>query len=119
MPNVNTSSKFVAESVDLTTTSQTLVYTVPSNYSGIVRSLIIANSDTSNRNITLEWYHADDASTHSILVGHAISGSSYEAVFNDNVPMYLHRGDKIYLTAATANTIVATICVEEYFDPNR
>jgi len=119
MPITNSASKFHTESADLTTTSQTLIYTVPNNYSAIVRALIIANTDTSNRNITLKWYHADDTTTHSILEGHAITGSSYEAVINDNVPLYLHSGDKVYITANTANTIVTTISVEEYFDPNR
>jgi len=119
MPNPNSSSKFLTSSSDLTTTGQTLIYTVPNNYSAIVRTLIIANTDSSNRNITLQWLHADTTTTHSILEGHQISGSNFEAIFTDSLPLFLHEGDKIYVTAATANTIVTTICVEEYFDPNR
>jgi len=119
MPITNTASKFFTESVDLTSTSQTTIYTVPNNHSAVVKALIIANTDTSNRNIDLKWYHADDASTHSILEGHQITGSNFEAVLNDNVPLYLHAGDILYVTAATANTIVTTISVEEYYDPNR
>ena len=119
MPITNTASKFFTESVDLTSTSQTTIYTVPNNHSAVVKALIIANTDTSNRNIDLKWYHADDATTHSILEGHQISGSNFEAVLNDNVPLYLHAGDILYVTAATANTIVTTISVEEYYDPNR
>ena len=119
MPITNTASKFFTESVDLTSTSQTTIYTVPNNHSAVVKALIVANTDTSNRNIDLKWYHADDATTHSILEGHQISGSNFEAVLNDNVPLYLHAGDILYVTAATANTIVTTISVEEYYDPNR
>ena len=119
MPITNTASKFFTESVDLTSTSQTTIYTVPNNHSAVVKALIIANTDTSNRNIDLKWYHADDATTHSILEGHQITGSNFEAVLNDNVPLYLHAGDILYVTAATANTIVTTISVEEYYDPNR
>ena len=119
MPITNTASKFFTESVDLTSTSQTTIYTVPNNHSAVVKALIIANTDTSNRNIDFKWYHADDATTHSILEGHQISGSNFEAVLNDNVPLYLHAGDILYVTAATANTIVTTISVEEYYDPNR
>lgn len=119
MPITNTASKFFTESVDLTTTSQTTMYTVPNNHSAIVKALLVANTDTSNRNVTIEWYHADDASTHSILEGHQITGSNFEAIFNDNVPMYLHEGDILYVTATTANTLVVTISVEEYYDPNR
>ena len=119
MPITNTASKFFTESVDLTSTSQTTIYTVPNNHSAVVKALIIANTDSSNRNIDLKWYHADDATTHSILEGHQITGSNFEAVLNDNVPLYLHAGDILYVTAATANTIVTTISVEEYYDPNR
>lgn len=119
MPITNAASKFFTESVDLTSTDQTTIYTVPNNHSAIVKALIIANTDSSNRNIDLKWYHADDATTHSILEGHQITGSNFEAVLNDNIPLYLHAGDILYVTAATANTIVTTISVEEYYDPNR
>jgi hypothetical protein len=119
MPITNAASKFFTESVDLTSTDQTTIYTVPNNHSAIVKALIIANTDSSNRNIDLKWYHADDATTHSILEGYQITGSNFEAVLNDNIPLYLHAGDILYVTAATANTIVTTISVEEYYDPNR
>jgi len=119
MPITNAASKFFTESVDLTSTDQTTIYTVPNKHSAVVKALIIANTDSSNRNIDLKWYHADDATTHSILEGHQITGSNFEAVLNDNIPLYLHAGDILYVTAATANTIVTTISVEEYYDPNR
>jgi hypothetical protein len=92
MPITNAASKFFTESVDLTSTNQTTIYTVPNNHSAVVKALIIANTDTSNRNIDLKWYHADDATTHSILEGHQVTGSNFEAVLNDNVPLYLHAG---------------------------
>ena len=119
MPITNTASKFFSNSVDLTTTDQTIVYTVPNNHSAIVRALLIANTDTANRNIDLKWHHLDVASTKSILEGHTIDGGTFEAVFNDNIPFYLHAGDILYVTAATANTIIVTISVDEYYDPNR
>ena len=119
MPITNAASKFFTESVDLTSTDQTTIYTVPNKHSAIVKALIIANTDSSNRNIDLKWYHADHATTHSILEGYQITGSNFEAVLNDNIPLYLHAGDILYVTAATADTIVTTISVEEYYDPNR
>ena len=119
MPITSDASKFFSNSVDLTTTNQTAVYTVPNNHSAIVRALLIANTDSANRNIDLKWYHADVASTKSILEGHAIAGSSFEAVFSATVPFYLHAGDIINITAVTANTIIATISVDEYYDSNR
>jgi hypothetical protein len=119
MPLTNTASKFFTNAIDLTTTDQTTVYTVPNNYSAVVKALILANTDSANRTITLQWYHKDTNATKPILEGHSVTGSNFEAVFNDNVPIYLHAGDILYVTAATANTIVVTVSVEEYYDPNR
>lgn len=119
MPVTNAASKFYTDSKDITTTTQTTVYTVPNNHSAVIKALLVANTDTANRTITLEWYHKDDNTTKSILVGHSVTGSSFEAVFNDNVPIYLHAGDILYATAAIANTMVITVSVEEYYDPNR
>lgn len=119
MPLTAAGSKFFTESVSLTTTSQTTIYTVPSNYSAVVRLLIVSNTDSSNRNVTIRWYHADDASTHTILGNHAVSGNSYEVVLDANRPLYLHAGDIFYATAGTANLLETTISVEEYYDPHR
>jgi hypothetical protein len=119
MPVTSTASKFFTNSIDLTTTTQTTVYTVPNNHSAVIKALLVANTDSATRSIDLQWYHEDANSTKNILVGHSIDGGSFEAVFNDTVPIYLHAGDILYVTAATANTIVVTVSVEEYYDPNR
>ena len=119
MPITSTASKFFTDSIDLTTITQTTVYTVPNNHSAVVKALILANTDSANRTITLQWYHKDTNTTKPILVGHSIVGGNFEAVFNDTIPIYLHAGDILYVTAATANTIVVTVSVEEYYDPNR
>ena len=92
-------SKFFTESKDLTTTADTIIYTVPNNFSSHIEHLLISNNDSSTRNYTLKWYHADDTTTHTILS--------------------LHAGDKVIVAANTANTITATVSTEEFYDPNR
>jgi len=119
MPITSDASKFFTNSVSFANTNQTLVYTVPANYSAIVKTLIASNTDSTNRNITLAWYHADSTSTKTILANHQILANSFDAILSDTVSLHLHAGDKIFVTAATADTIVATISVEEYYDPNR
>jgi len=119
MPLTTAGSKFFTESKSLTTTSETTIYTVPDNYSSIVRLLMISNTDSAGRNVTIRWYHADDAETHVLLGNHAISGNNYEAILDADRPLYLHAGDIFYVTAATANTLETTISVEEYYDPHR
>jgi len=112
-------SKFFTESVDLTTTSDTDIYVVPNNFSSHVAHFLISNNDSSTRNYTLKWYHADDATTHTILSGHSLSGGTFDSVFTVDKPLYLHAGDKLIVAANTANTLIVTISTEEFYDPNR
>lgn len=119
MPVTNAASKFFTNSKDHTNTNQITLYTVPSNHSAVVKALIVSNTDSTNRNVTVKWYHAAATATYNILENHQITANDFEAVLNDNVPIYLHAGDIVYATAATANTLLTTISVEEYYDPNR
>jgi hypothetical protein len=112
-------SKFFTESKSLTTTADTDIYVVPNNFSSHIEHLLVSNSDTSTRNYTLKWYHADDATTHTILSGHALSGGTFDSVFTVDKPLYLHAGDKVIVAATTANTLIVTVSVEEFYDPNR
>lgn len=112
-------SKFFTESKALTTTADTIIYTVPNNFSSHIEHLLISNNDSSTRNYTLKWYHADDTTTHTILSNHALSGGTFDSVFTVDKPLYLHAGDKVIVAAGTANTITATVSAEEFYDPNR
>jgi hypothetical protein len=112
-------SKFFTESVALTTTSDTDIYVVPNNFSSHIEHLLVSNNDSSTRNYTLKWYHADDATTHTILSGHALAGGTLDSVFTVDKPLYLHAGDKVIVAATTANTLTVTISTEEFYDPNR
>ena len=117
MPLINQSTKFKMESKDLTTTGQTTLYTAPANHTVAVRSLIVSNSDSSARNILVQWN--DGSTTHNIFEARQIAANSSEAIVNDNSPLYLEAGQIIYVTATTANTLLTTISVEEYYDPSR
>ena len=112
-------SKFFTEAVPLTTTSDTDIYVVPANFSSHVQHFFISNNNSSNINYTLKFYHADDSTTHTLLDTHAVSGKGMESVFTVDKPFFLHAGDKLIVAAGTANELVATISVEEFYDPNR
>lgn len=119
MPIVDRASKYYTESVSLTTTADTDVYTVPANFSSHVEHFFISNNNSSNINYTLKFYHSDDDTTHTILDSHAVAGKGMESVFTVDKPLYLHTGDKLIVAAGTANELVATVSVEEFFDPNK
>jgi hypothetical protein len=112
-------SKFHTESKALTTTADTDIYVVPANHSSHLEHLLVSNNDSSTRNYTLKFYHADDNLTHTILSGHSLSGGTFDSVFTVDKPLYLHAGDKIIVAAGTANTITVTASAEEYYDPSR
>ena len=118
MPVVG-NSKFHTESVSLTTTSDTDIYVVPSNFSSHVEHFFISNNDNSNVTYTLKFYHADDNVTHTLLDGHSALSKNMESIFTIDKPMYLHAGDKLIVAAGSANKLVVTVSCEEFFDPNR
>jgi len=118
MPIVG-NSKFFTESVALTTTSDTDVYVVPANFSSHVEHFFVSNNDSSTRNYTLKFYHADETTTHVLLDTHALNGKAFESVFTIDKPIYLHAGDKLIVAAGTANTLTVTVSAEEFFDTNR
>ena len=119
MPIVDRASKYYTESVSLTTTADTDVYTVHANFSSHVEHFFISNNNSSNVSYTLKFYHSDDDTTHTILDTHAVAGKGMESVFTVDKPLYLHTGDKLIVAAGTANELVATVSVEEFFDPNK
>jgi len=110
-------TKLITKSVDLTTTNQTTVYTVPANHSSVVQAVILSNADSTNRNILIQ--RNDGASTFNIFEARAISSNSSVALIDTSSPLFLDAGDVISATATTANTILVTISVEERYDPNK
>ena len=121
MPDL-TKSKFRTEGATITATasgaSAQVLYTVPNNFSAIVRFLHLSNNNTATKKQYIQFYHFDDTSYHYIVNGLAMSGNSvYDvcqgAIFN------LHQKDKIVLYTETAGSLDAVISVEEYYDPVR
>ena len=119
MPVLNNGSKFVTHATSLTTTNDTDVYVVPSNFSSHVEHLMIGNNNSSNKDYTLKYYEADTATTHTLFSGHAVTGKGSESVFTVDKPLYIHEGDKIIVAADTANTLTVVVAAEEFYEPHR
>ena len=118
MPVLAGGSKFRTEIVELSTTNQTTVYTVPANFSSHLENLFVSNNHTGNVTLSLFLFHANDNTEYTLLTAHNITGGSYESIFTVDKPLYLHAGDIIKCTAGTANKLVVTTACEEFFDPN-
>ena len=119
MPVLKDGSKFVTHATALTTTSDTDVYVVPTNFSSHVEHLLIGNNDSSNRDYTLKYYEADAATTHTLFSEHAVTGKGSESIFTVDKPLYIHEGDKIIVAAGTADTLTVVVAAEEFYEPAR
>ena len=121
MPNLS-SSKFTTEGKTITSTSADasadVIYTVPDNYSAIVRFLHLSNGTNSSKKAYIQFYHNDDTSYHYLINGLSMAGHSTHDILSGNY-FTLHQKDKIVAYIETGMTLDITISVEEYFDPAR
>ena len=97
-----------------TTTARETIYTCPKNHTSLITLLFVSNSDTANRNVTVEWYHAEEATYYTVF-STSISAKNY-LQFSDGY-MVLNEDDRFHITAGAANVITAIISTEELFDP--
>lgn len=74
--------------------SADVVYTVPNNLDAHLDLLIVTNSTNSNQNISIQVYHADDASYHYLLNTYQVDGNNFVRVIEED-RLHLHPGDKI------------------------
>jgi uncharacterized membrane protein len=119
MPRTQDGSKFVTQTTDLTTTSDTDVYVVPKNFSSHVYNLMISNTNSSNEDYTLKIYEKLTNTTHTLFTSHPVTGKDFENVFTNTTPLFLHAEDKIIIAADSANQLTALVAAEEFYDPSR
>ena len=121
MPDLST-SKFHLESKTITSTlsdtSADIVYTVPSNFSSIIRYLLLSNGTNSVKKAYVQLYHADDNSYHYLAKGVAMDGHSIIGLSSYG-SLNLHEGDKIVAYIEAGMDLDITLSAEEYYDPNR
>ena len=121
MPDL-TSSKFFTESVTVTSTSADgsadVIYTVPNNFSSIVRYLLLSNGTASTKKCYIQFYHNDDSSYHYLAKGLSMAGNSIKSL-SEFGNLNLHEGDKIVAYIEAGMDLDVTLSVEQYYDPNR
>ena len=121
MPNLQ-STKLTTEGSTITSTSADasadVVYTVPTNYSAIVKFLHLSNGTASTKKAYVQFYHADNTSYKFIVNGLSMAGNSVHDVVSGN-ELALHQGDKIVAYIEAGMTLDVVISVQEYYDPAR
>ena len=104
------SNNFKNSKVDLTTTNDTVLYTVPAESTAIVKSILVSEDSGNADTITLTLTDAESSpSTFSLFKTKSISANGTTELLTQ--PLVLKTGEILKVTAATANRlhVVASI----------
>ena len=103
-------NSFVNKKVDLTTTSATTLYTVPTATTGVVKSILVSEDSGNADTITLTITSGSDV--FSLYKTKAIGANGTTELLTHN-SIYLTAGEIIKATAATANRLHVIVSVRE------
>ncbi len=99
---ISLANTFVNKKVDLTSTSATTLYTVPSATTAVIKSILVSDDSGSGDTITITITDTDDA-VFSLFNVKAISASGTSELLS--APLVLQESEIIKVTAATANRL--------------
>lgn len=113
----NTVTKALSITATAGGASADVLYTCPNNFDAEIDFLHISNGDTATQNVSIQWYHVETSTYHTMINDKAISGKDvYNVVGADR--LYLHSGDKIVCFNGGA-TLEAFLSGKEFYNPNR
>ena len=95
-------NSFVNKKVDLTTTSATTLYTVPSSTTAIVKSILVSDDSGSGDTITVTVTDTSD-NVFSLFKTKSISANGTSELLS--APLVLEESEILKVTAATANRL--------------
>ena len=95
-------NSFVNKKVDLTTTSATTLYTVPSATTAIVKSILVSDDSGSGDTITVTVTDTSD-NVFSLFKTKSISANGTSELLS--APLVLEENEILKVTAATANRL--------------
>ena len=93
---------FVNKKVDLTSTSATTLYTVPSATTAVIKSILVSDDSGSGDTITITITDTDDA-VFSLFKTKAISANATSELLS--APLVVAESEVVKVTAATANRL--------------
>ena len=96
------SNAFVNKKVDLTSTSATTLYTVPTATTAVLKSILVSEDSGNADTITLTLTDAD-AAVFSLFKTKAISANATTELLT--APLVVEESEIIKVTAATANRL--------------
>jgi hypothetical protein len=103
-------NSFVNKKVDLTTTSVTTLYTVPSATTGVIKSILVSEDSGNADTITVTITDTSDA-VFSLFKTKTISANATAELLT--APLVLEESEVLKVTAATANRLHVVVSVLE------
>ena len=108
--------RFKNAAVALSDTNLTAIYTCPTNFTAIVREIILTNIDgTSAVDATLKYTDTSASATFAILSTKSIAADSYLRL--ENAFIVLETGDILKAQAGAGNDLTVSIFIEEFLRP--
>ena len=101
---------FVNKKVDLTTTSATTLYTVPSATTSVIKSILVSEDSGNADTITVTITDTSDA-VFSLFKTKAISANATTELLS--APLVLQESEVFKVTAATANRLHVVVSALE------
>ena len=103
-------NSFVNKKVDLTSTSVTTLYTVPSATTGVIKSILVSEDSGNADTITVTITDTSDA-VFSLFKTKTISANATAELLT--APLVLEESEVLKVTAATANRLHVVVSVLE------
>ena len=101
---------FVNKKVDLTSTSATTLYTVPTASTAVIKSILVSEDSGNADTITITLTDAD-AAVFSLFKTKAISANATSELLT--APLVVQEDEIIKVTAATANRLHVVLSILE------
>ena len=102
--------------VALSDTNLTAVYTVPTNFTSIVREIFLTNVDGSSAvDATLKYTDTSASATFSLVSTKSVPADDFLRI--ENAHIILEEGDILKAQAGAANDLEVIVFVEEIYKP--
>ena len=98
---------------DLTATTATTLYAVPSNSRAIVKSLLVSDDSGSGSTLTVDLFNGDPGSADkfTLFQSKTIAGNATEQLLSE--PLIMEENEVLQVTAADANRLFAVASILE------
>ena len=104
----------------LSSTSLTTVYTCPTNFTSLVKLLLVSSGSGGSKQVSVQLFDNSASSYNTLVTGLRMESSSITNIL-DGDQLALHSGDQLvaFAGAGATSNFTLTLSAEEFFDPLR